>query len=331
MPPTRCHPPVSQSSARVSASEAGWEALCRTAAAVRVQPAGGCDPHARRRRRGPGRVVLAGAMLGAALFAGSHLHGQLAAADATADSDLFSLTNQDRTSNGVAALADDPTLDSIGEAAPYSGCSGAGTIDGRAQDMINRDYFAHLIPPCNQYVWSMMSAFGVNHQAAGENIGWESGYNGGSGSADQVNTEFMNSPDHQANILNPSFTDLGIGSATTGSGQSWTYPDATGSYQNVWMFAEEFAQLPSAATAPPAAAPPATAPPATAKPTPTPTPAPTPTPTPAPTPTPTPVPTPTPTATASVTTSLPLPAYDYRGQGLITDTIESTLEAFLFD
>ena len=157
MPPTRCHPPVSQSSARVSASEAGWEALCRTAAAVRVQPAGGFDPHARRRRRSPGRVVLAGAMLGAALFAGSHLHGQLAAADATADSDLFSLTNQDRTSNGVAALADDPTLDSIGEAAPYSGCSGAGTIDVRAQDMINRDYFAHLIPPCNQYVWSMMS------------------------------------------------------------------------------------------------------------------------------------------------------------------------------
>jgi hypothetical protein len=43
------------------------------------------------------------------------------------------------------------------------------------------------------------------------------------------------------------------------------------------------------------------------------------------------VPTPTPTATASVTTSLPLPVYDYRGQGLITDTIESTLEAFLFD
>jgi uncharacterized protein YkwD len=277
-------------------------------------------------------------MLGAALFAGSHLHGQLAAADATADSDLFSLTNQDRTSNGVAALADDPTLDSIGEAAPYSGCSGAGTIDGRAQDMINRDYFAHQIPPCNQYVWSMMSAFGVNDQSAGENIGWESGWGDGSASANKVAAQFEASPEHQANILNPSFTDLGIGSATS---QSWTPPGASVPAQDVWMFAEEFAQLPSAATAPPATAPPATAPPATAKPaptptptpapTPTPTPAPTPTPTPAPTPTPTPVPTPTPTATPSVTTSLPLPAYDYRGQGLITDTIESTLEAFLFD
>jgi hypothetical protein len=43
------------------------------------------------------------------------------------------------------------------------------------------------------------------------------------------------------------------------------------------------------------------------------------------------VPTPRPTATPSVTTSLPLPAYEYSGQGLISDTIESALEAFLFD
>jgi uncharacterized protein YkwD len=270
-------------------------------------------------------------MLGAALFAGSHLQGQPAAADGTADSDLFSLTNQDRTSNGVAALADDPTLDSIGEAAPYSGCAGAGTIDGRAQDMINRDYFAHEIPPCNQYVFSMMSAFGVDYQSAGENVGWVDNEGSADAAAQWINQSFMQSPDHEKNILDPSYTDLGIGSATS---QSWTPPGASAPAQGVWMFAEEFAQLPSAATAPPATAPPATAPratapPATARPvaTPTPTPAPTPT----PTPTPTPVPTPRPTATPSVTTSLPLPAYEYRGQGLISDTIESALEAFLFD
>jgi hypothetical protein len=305
-------------------------------------------------------------MLGAALFAGSHLQGQPAAADGTADSDLFSLTNQDRTSNGVAALADDSTLDSIGEAAPYSGCAGAGTIDGRAQDMINRDYFAHAIPPCNQYVFSMMSAFGVHYQSAGENVGWVDNEGSADAAAQWINQSFMQSPDHEQNILDPSYTDLGIGSATS---QSWTPPGASAPAQGVWMFAEEFAQLPSAATAPPATAPPATAPPATAPPatappatapratappatappatappatapratappatarpvaTPTPTPAPTPT----PTPTPTPVPTPRPTATPSVTTSLPLPAYEYRGQGLISDTIESALEAFLFD
>ena len=282
-------------------------------------------------------------MLGAALFAGSHLHGQPAAADATADSDLFSLTNQDRASNGVAALAENSTLASIGEAAPYSGCAGAGTIDGRAQDMINRDYFAHAIPPCNQYVFSMMSAFGVNHQSAGENVGWVDNEGSADAAAQWINQSFMQSADHEKNILDPSYTDLGIGSATS---QSWTPPGASSPAQGVWMFAEEFAQLPSAATAPPATAPPATAPPATAppatappatappataRPVATPTPTPTPTPTTTPTPTPTPVPTPRPTATPSVTTSLPLPAYEYRGQGLISDTIESALGAFLFD
>ena len=173
----------------------------------------------RRRRRPAGRALAAGALLGAAVFAGTHLQGQPARADAGGDSDLFSLTNQDRTSNGVAALADNSTLSAIGEAAPYSGCSGAGTIDGRAQDMINRNYFAHQIPPCNQYVWSMMSAFGVRYQSAGENIGWGSGYDvSGSAGATWINTQFMNSSDHRANILNPNYTALGIGSAYAASG-----------------------------------------------------------------------------------------------------------------
>jgi uncharacterized protein YkwD len=279
-------------------------------------------------------VVIAGAMLGAALFAGSHLQGQPADADATADSDLFSLTNQDRASNGVASLAENGTLASIGEAAPYSGCAGAGTIYGRAQDMINRDYFAHAIPPCNQYVFSMMSAFGVNpNNGAGENVGWVNNEGSADAAAQWINTEFMGSSEHEQNILNPNYTSLGIGSATS---QSWIPPGESTPASGVWMFAEEFARVPSAAAAPPATAPPATAPPATARPVNaqpvvTPPPTPTPTPTPAPTPTPTPVPTPSPTATPSLSTSLPLPAYEYRGQGLISDTIESALEAFLFD
>jgi uncharacterized protein YkwD len=289
-------------------------------------------------------VVLAGAMLGAALFAGSHLQGQPATADGTADSDLFSLTNQDRASNGVAALAEDGTLAAIGEAAPYTGCAGAGTIDGRAQDMINRDYFSQSIPPCGQEVFSMMSAFGVNYRAAGENVGWVDNEGSADAAAQWINQSFMQSPEHEKNILGTSYTDLGIGSATS---QSWTPPGGSAPASGVWVFAEEFAQLHSAATAPPATAPPATAPPATAppatarpvatappataRPVATPTPTPTPTATPAPTPTPTPVPTPRPTVTPSVTTSLPLPAYEYRGQGFVSDTIESALEAFLFD
>ena len=340
----RCHPPVSQPTSPTPSFESGWEALCRTAAAVRAEP----EP-ALRPRRHHGRALLTGAMLGATVFAGSHLHAPPAAADGTADSDLFTLTNQDRTSNGVAALTSSSTLSAIGEAAPYSGCGGAGTIYGRAQDMINRNYFSHEIPPCNQYVFSMMSAFGVGYRSAGENIGWVSGLSDGSSASSWINTAFMNSSDHRSNILDPNYTELGIGSAATGAGQSWS--GAGGSDQDVWIFAEEFAQVGSPATPPPTPPPtsapppvppstPRPAPPATSAATPAPTavPTPTPSPTPSPTPTPTPTPTPSPSPTPA---GLVLPAYEYGGlglsgqglggQGIIADTIESTLEAFLFD
>lgn len=303
-----------QSPARIDVT--GWDALCRTAAMVRVAPEGRDG----RRHRPAARALAAGALLGVAVFAGTHLQGQPARADAGTDSDLFSLTNQDRTSNGVAALANNSTLSAIGEAAPYSGCSGAGTIDGRAQDMINRNYFAHQIPPCNQYVWSMMSAFGVRYKSAGENIGWESG--SGSASASVVNNQFMGSPDHRANILNPNYTALGIGSAYAASG--WTGNGGV-AISGVWMFAEEFAQLPSSGPPPThSSAPSSTSRTGTAPATPVATPAATPIPTPTPTPTPAPTPTPLPAP------GPPLPAFELSGQGLISDTIEATLEAYLF-
>ena len=286
---------------------------------VRAEPAG----RGQRRRRPAGRAVAAGALLGAAVFAGTHLQGQPARADAGGDADLFSLTNQDRTSNGVAALADNSTLSAIGEAAPYGGCPGAGTIDGRAQDMINRNYFAHQIPPCNQYVWSMMSAFGVRYESAGENIGWVDNETSASGGASWINTQFMESPDHRANILNPKYTALGIGSAYAASG--WT-GGGSGAVSDVWMFAEEFAQLPSSGPAPTHSS----APSSTAPSTPAPTPTPTPTPVPTPTPTQPPTAPPTPATTPLPAPGLPLPAYETSGQGLISDTIEATLEAFIY-
>jgi uncharacterized protein YkwD len=323
-------------------SPARWEELCRTAAAVQapLEPEALLASH-----REWGRMVAAGALVAAGLAAGAYMQSRLVSADSAADADLFSLTNQDRTSNGVAALAESSTLSSIGEAAPYTGCSGAGTIYGRAQDMINRDYFAHQIPPCEQYVWSMMSAYGVHYGDAGENIGWVSGESSESAAAEWINNAFMQSTGHRDNILDPSYTTLGVGSATTAAGQSWTCPASegcSGSYQNVWIFAEEFAQITSSAPpptpkpTPPPPAPTSTPRPAPPEPTPshpaTATPAPTPAATPTPTATPTPdaTPTPSPTPAPQAATTLPLPAYGYAGGGLISDTIESTLEAILF-
>lgn len=339
-----------------------WETLCRTADLVRAD-----GPAAPAGRHGWGRrALLAAGLVAAGLSVAAVWHTQPASADGGADADLFALTNQDRASNGVPALVDNSTLSSIGENAPYSGCSGAGTVSGRAQDMINRDYFSHQIPPCGQYVWPMMTAYGVDYRSAGENIGWVGGISGADSAAQWINNAFMNSPDHRANILDPSYTDLGTGSAQTASGQSWTCPASEGcqgSYQQVWIFAEEFAQLAAAPkpTPTPTARPTATPKPAPAS---TPTPAPQPTSTPAPssahpslvsspsaaspptaatsptpvtTTVPTPSPNPAPTAPATSSTvpaaalETALPALDFRGLGLISDTIESTLEAFLFD
>ncbi|MBV8196186.1 MAG: hypothetical protein JOY80_11750 [Candidatus Dormibacteraeota bacterium] len=261
-------------------------------------------------------AILAGlCTLAATLLLRAPTH---ASADGGADGTLFSLTNQDRASNGVGSVNSNGTLQTIGEAGGYN-CGVH--VNGRAYDMIERNYFSHVIQGCGVYVFAMMHAYGVNYQSAGENIGWVSNAGGGGSAASYINDEFMNSPDHRSNILNGNYTDLGVGSDF---GASWS---GSGTESNVWMFAEEFAQLGSAAPPPPpppsssgsgsrnspAPAPPQQ-PPATA--------------TPAPTPTPTPKPTPTPIPQSLLPQNLPAPpAYTY--PGLLPSTVESVLESFL--
>jgi uncharacterized protein YkwD len=299
--------------------QARWEELARTAALVRagdVPPAAAPRPWRRAAISAAYVTALAGLTIAA-------LHSAAGAmpvrASGASDGALFSLTNQDRTSNGVRALNGNSTLGGIAEGARYGGCGFA--VNGRAVDMIQRNYFSHVILNCGQYVFSMMSAFGVHYMSAGENIGWNT-----SGSAADINSSFMNSPDHRANILNGNYTNLGIGSD---SGAGWT--GGGGSY-TASMFSEEFAQLRSSAPPPPPPPPPAPRP----KPrviTPTRNTLPPPAPaqpaaaviiaTPAPTPIPTPVPTPTPLPTLT----LP-PPLEQQG-GLLFDSVESVLESYL--
>ena len=172
-------------------------------------------------------------------------------ADASFDQVLFTLINQDRAQNGLPALRWNAQLSAVGESAPYGGCGF--TVAGRAQDMIQRNYFSHTI--CGtQNVFNVLNADGVRYSSAGENIGWESGYTDPTQAAQYLNTEFMNSPDHRANILNAGYTDVGVGSFLTAPGQVWT--GGGGSFGNVFMAAEEFAQLPATtSTAAPAPAP----------------------------------------------------------------------------
>jgi len=313
--------------------EADGDAPVADSAVSKLAATPGNNTHTFTARRA---AILTGVLVAAAIAAFATQKQAPALADATADQDLFSLTNQDRASNGLPALQWHSTLSAIGENKPYGGCGF--TVYGRSQDMISRNYFAHPILNCNgQLVFNMMSASGISYRIAGENIGWAAGAGGPSSSASYINQQFMNSPEHRSNILGSSYTHLGVGSILSPQGYTWTGGGA--GQQNVWMYSEEFAGL-SSAPPPPAPAPrPAPAPPPqssgtqgnTAPATPAPTPAQTEVPTAAPTETPAPTPTPQPTPAPAPELGAPVPPLVFSGGGLIEDSIQSVLEAFLFD
>jgi uncharacterized protein YkwD len=228
-----------------------WDELSRTAALVRAADPPSAPPGRSWRRLATiaaSLVVLTGLGIAAVHAPGT---ATVAHADGTADADLFSLLNQDRTSNGVRSLNHNGTLGAIGEGARYNGCPGL-AVNGRAVDMIQRNYFAHPILGCGQLVFSMMGAFGVRYLSAGENIGWNTNA-GAASAASAINGSFMASPEHRSNILNGNYTDLGIGSDNSGAA-SWSgcnTPPCGASYPGVWMFTEEFAQLHSSPPPPP--------------------------------------------------------------------------------
>lgn len=311
-----------------------WEALVRTAAAIRAPAVSDVEDDAISWRRLLRRGARGGMLLAAAavLVIPPTANPLMAHADAGGDATLLTLTNQDRASNGVPALKGNATLRGIGESTPYHICGI--TVAGRSQDMITRNYFSHYIPPCGQLVFVIMQAAGVKYKSAGENIGWTGGYTDVNSAAAYVNTSFMNSPDHRANILNRNYTDLGIGSAFA---PTWT--GNGGSISNTWMFSEEFAQL----TAAPPATPRPTAKPPVKPPVKPPThnsPAP---PSPQVPPVQTVVPTAPPTATAS---AQPTPSFNpfandptltggvappliWQQGGLLSDSVEGVLESYL--
>ncbi|MBV8300376.1 MAG: hypothetical protein JOY68_00455 [Candidatus Dormibacteraeota bacterium] len=305
-----------------------WSAFLSAGDAVRapwlIEPEEGRSGHAGLLRAAG---IAAGCAVAAAL-AVLHLAGSAApaAADSGADGTLFSLTNSDRASNGVASLSYSGTLQTIGEGGYYGGCGFA--VHGRSVDMIERNYFAHPILNCGQLVFSIMQAYGVPYRSAGENIGWVSGETSGGAAANYINGAFMNSPDHRANILDGNYTEMGVGSDATAPGQSWTGAGSPG-YTNVWIFSEEFAQVGNAGPPPPPPTPRPTsggtprnspAPPAPAQ-----APATT---TPAPTPRPTPTPIPVPAAVLPAFAPAPL---NFEFQGLLPSSVESVLEAYLDD
>jgi uncharacterized protein YkwD len=103
---------------------------------------------------------------------------------------LFALLNQDRTQNGVKPLIAAGDLSRLARL--------------KAQDMVKNNYFAHYSPTLG---WppQMVQNAGIHYRyGVGENIVE-------SNSVYKANLQLMMSPTHRANLLDPGFTDVGIG------------------------------------------------------------------------------------------------------------------------
>jgi hypothetical protein len=123
------------------------------------------------------------------LLSNSHVLGS--SADFTSNT-LLSATNQNRSAANETPLSIDPELSAAAQA--------------KANDMAAHDYWAHTSPD-GQTPWSFIAASGYNYQQAGENLAY------GFGSAGDVVSGWMNSPEHRENVLNAAYQNVGFGIA----------------------------------------------------------------------------------------------------------------------
>ncbi|HVI42636.1 MAG TPA: CAP domain-containing protein, partial [Anaerovoracaceae bacterium] len=78
----------------------------------------------------------------------------------------------------------------------------------------NNNYFAHQSPTYGS-PFDMMKQFGISYSYAGENIAE------GQRTPAEVMDGWMNSPGHKANIMNTSYTEIGVGYVTNSNGNSY--------------------------------------------------------------------------------------------------------------
>ncbi|MDF2854883.1 MAG: hypothetical protein K0Q87_734 [Neobacillus sp.] len=112
------------------------------------------------------------------------------------ESQVVQLTNQERAKHGLKPLTQDWELSRV---ARY-----------KSMDMRDKNYFSHDSPTYGS-PFTMMKNFGISYRAAAENIA------AGQTTAQEVVNAWMNSPGHRANILNGTYTYIGVGYAKGGT------------------------------------------------------------------------------------------------------------------
>lgn len=115
------------------------------------------------------------------------------------EQEVIRLVNEIRVKNGLKELTYNWELSRV---ARY-----------KSQDMKDNKYFSHTSPVYGS-PFQMMKSFGITYRTAGENIAR------GQKSPQAVVNAWMNSSGHRANILNSSFTQIGVGYVADGN--YWT-------------------------------------------------------------------------------------------------------------
>lgn len=115
------------------------------------------------------------------------------------EQEVIRLVNAARRENGLSALTHNWELSRV---ARY-----------KSQDMADNRYFSHTSPTYGS-PFQMIKNFGISYRTAGENIA------AGQRTPKAVVDAWMNSSGHRANILNASYTQIGVGYVTDGN--YWT-------------------------------------------------------------------------------------------------------------
>lgn len=112
---------------------------------------------------------------------------------------VLTLVNKERAKYNLSPLTMDESLRNVARI--------------KSSDMSSNKYFNHTSPTYGT-PFNMLKSFGISYKAAAENIA--QGYT----TAEAVVNGWMNSSGHRANILNASYTKIGIGYEANGN--YWT-------------------------------------------------------------------------------------------------------------
>ncbi len=115
------------------------------------------------------------------------------------EQEVIRLVNEERAKYGLSALKENWELSRVARF--------------KSQDMKDKRYFSHTSPTYGS-PFNMMKNFGITYRSAGVNIAM------GQRTPREVVNAWMNSSGHRANILNASYTEIGVGYVKDGN--YWT-------------------------------------------------------------------------------------------------------------